>query len=246
MKKILFIIPFITLDNENGNDRFKYIYQNLKKDNDVTVITSSFCHTSKKQRAEVTNSLYKLIYEPGYKKNICLRRFYSHYVMVRNLKKYLNTLKNIDTIYVSVPSLKVASVATTYAKKNKIKLIIDVQDLWPEAFKMVVNIPIISDLIFIPFTLLADYIYRNASDIVAVSNTYGKRALKVNRKVNSYHAIYLGTDINKFDDYKEKYKIKKDKDIINIVYIGTLGSSYNLKDTIYAIKELNDRGINNI
>ncbi len=36
-----------------------------------------------------------------------------------------------------MPSLDVAKVAAKYAKENNIRFIIDIQDLWPEAFRMV-------------------------------------------------------------------------------------------------------------
>lgn len=59
---------------------------------------------------------------------------------------------------------------------------IDIQDIWPEAFKMVFNVPIISDLIFYPMKKMADYIYSRADSIVAVSDTYADRASTVNKE----------------------------------------------------------------
>ena len=51
-------------------------------------------------------------------------------------------------IYCAVPSLTGPYLISRYCKKNKIKFIIDIQDLWPEAFKMVFDVPIIKDIIF--------------------------------------------------------------------------------------------------
>lgn len=59
-------------------------------------------------------------------------------------------------------------------QKNKIPLIIDIQDLWPEAFKMAFNIPIISDILFAPMMRQANNIYSRADVIMAVSDTYVK------------------------------------------------------------------------
>ena len=74
--------------------------------------------------------------------------------------------------YIAVPSLDVAKIAAEYAEKNNIRFIIDVQDLWPEAFKMVFNVPFISDILFYPMLKQADYIYKAADEIIAVSQTY--------------------------------------------------------------------------
>lgn len=248
MKKVLFVAHFMDVE-KNSNNRFNYIIEALlKKDIDLEVITSSFSHREKTYRKH-ENKSYKLtlIDEPRYKKNVSLRRFYSHYIMAIRLKRYLKKIKDIpDIIYCAVPSLDVAKVMAKYAKKNKVKFIIDIQDLWPEAFKMIFNIPIISDMIFLPMNRKANYVYKNADSIIAVSETYLDRAKKVNRKSDTNKVIFLGTDKEKFDSYKNEVELIKSDNIIKIVYIGTLGYSYNLKIIIDAIKILNDKGINNI
>ena len=186
-KKVLIIANFTKLPNEDGNSRFPYIAGLLDKEKcDVELITSSFSHGLKKQRnkAENYNVDYKitLIDEPGYKKNVSLKRFYSHKIFAKNVEKYLNTLEKPDCIYLAIPSLDVAKVVAKFAEKNNIKFIIDIQDLWPEAFKMVFNIPILSNIIFYPMKKKADYAYSRADSIIAVSKTYRDRALLVNKK----------------------------------------------------------------
>lgn len=254
MKRILIIANYVNFPWEKGNCRFIYLLNNLDcYNNEIELITTDFCHYKKKKRENIkkyTNKLnYKvtLINEPGYKKNISLERIYSHYILGINLKKYLLKLKyKPDIIYCAVPSLDIAKVATQYAKKNNIKLIIDIQDLWPEAFKMVFNIPILSDMIFFPMRKKADYIYSNADEIIAVSETYANRALRVNKKCKKAHSIFLGTDLLYFDGLAEQNNNPKDNDFFTVVYIGTLGHSYDIKSIIDAIKILNNEGIKNI
>lgn len=249
MKKVIVISNFTSLPSENANSRFPYIINLLdSKEFDVELIASTFSHTKKMQRENNENVDYKitLIEEPGYKKNISLRRFYSHYKFSQNVKKYLETIDKPDIIYVAVPSLDVAKVACKYAEKNNIMFIIDIQDLWPEAFKMVFNIPIISDLIFYPMKKTADYIYSRADSIVAVSNTYADRASTVNKKYNQKLSVFLGTDLDEFDKSKKEFEIVPFDDVIRIAYIGTLGHSYDIKCVIDSIKILNEKGIKNI
>ncbi len=255
MKDILIIAHFTQIPGEYGNGRFNYIAEKIDKtDTYVELVTSSFSHRTKMQRTIAKHQMIKdinykltMLYEPGYKKNVSIKRFYSHYIIGKSLKHYLATRKKPDVIYCAVPSLDAAKVATKYAKKNNIKLIIDVQDLWPEAFKMVFNIPLISNIILWPIKRKAEYIYRNADDIVAVSQTYIDRAIKVNKKCKKGHAVFLGTELLYFDNLaKENKSLNKVEGEIRIVYIGTLGHSYDLTNVIDALKLVKEQGFSNI
>lgn len=253
--RILIVAHFTQMPNEKGNNRFSYIINELEKNknNYVELITSSFSHNEKKQRVidkeELDKINYKItnIYEPGYKKNVSIKRFYSHYIMSKNLGKYLYKLEyKPDVIYCAIPSLDIAKVTAKFAKKNNIKFIIDVQDLWPEAFKMIFNIPILSSLIFLPMKLKANYIYKSADSIVAVSDTYLARALKVNKTYKNAISVFLGTELSYFDKCRSESKLEKEEDCIQAVYIGTLGHSYDIITVIDAISILNNIYKNNI
>ncbi|EOU1595698.1 glycosyltransferase family 4 protein [Clostridium perfringens] len=238
-KDILMITHFTQVPWEAGNGRFLYLlnmfdYEKVK----VELVTTDFSHRTKEKRKKNNENLrYKLTYveELGYKKNVSIKRFFSHYIFAKNLRKYLVNRKKPDVIYCSIPSTDAAYYVTKYAKKNNIKLIIDIQDLWPEAFKMVFNIPIISDIIFYPMNRKANFVYKNADKIIGVSETYVNRALSVNRKVEKGLSVFLGTDLNYFDSL-----IKNDEKYndFTIVYVGTLGHSYNIKLIIDALEQV--------
>ena len=108
------------------------------------------------------------------------------------------------------------------------------------------DVPIISNILLYPMKKQAEYIYKNADDIVAVSNTYENIATKVNKKYKNKLVAYLGTYLEYFDKCKEENKEEYTDDIIRIVYIGTLGNNYNLECIIDAINILNNKGIKNI
>lgn len=254
--KILMIAQYTTFPFEGGNSRFTYLLDLFDySKNKIEFITSNFYHAKKIKRNIDKNTINELKYkltlidEPGYKKNVSIKRMFSHKVLSKRIKKYLNQMADKpDVIYCALPSLDVAYEAIKFAKKNKIRFIIDVQDLWPEAFKMALNIPIMSELIFYPMKKKADYVYSNASDIVAVSETYVQRALSVNTNIKEGLSVYLGTDLNKFDSFiKTKGKgVSQHSETIKIVYIGTLGTSYDIKSIIDAIQQLYNKGIKNI
>ncbi len=236
---------------ESNNSRFVYIAKLLamSKNNNVEIITSDFNHTKK----EKFNKIGKLdgvkitaCHEPGYPKNVCLKRFNSHKKLSKNIKEYLEKRRKPDIIYCAIPSLAVGKIVAQYAEKNGVRFVIDIQDLWPEAFKMVFKIPLLSNAIFYPMKRQANYIYKCADDIIAVSETYCNRALKVNKKVKKGLSVFLGTDLNYFDECKEKNNVEFNDNIIRIVYIGTLGHSYDILLIMKAIKILNNQGIKNI
>ncbi len=254
LKDILIIAHFTQAPGEKGNGRFHYIAENMKNINvKIEVVTSSFSHKTKMQRnitnEQLNNFPYKftMLFEPSYQKNVTLKRIYSHYVFGENLKKYLQKRKKPDVIYCAVPSLDVAKIAAKYAKSENIKFILDVQDLWPEAFKMVIKIPVFTDIIFYPMKKKADYIYSLADEIIAVSESYLKRALEVNDKSFNSKCVYLGTELNHFDQLvKENKNINKPKNEIWLGYIGTLGHSYDLRTVFDGLKLLQDKGYKNI
>lgn len=247
--KILIIAHFSGIPNKQNNDRFNYIARILSKENEVELITTSFSHRNKTKKVLDKEQLKKLDYkftticEPGYENNISLKRIYSHNIMARNLQKYLTGIKEKpDVIYCSVPSLSVAKTTAKYAKKNNIRFIIDIQDLWPEAFKMKFKIPIIRDIIFYPMKKIANYIYKQADDIVAVSDTYLNRAVKVNRKCKNKLSVFLGTELKTFDEYHKKNMKTFNDEYIRLVYIGTVGYSYDLKTIIDVTRTLQEKG----
>lgn len=252
IKEILLIAHFCNDFNEKGNNRFNYLSDLFANNGfDVELVTSNFSHNKKTKRGKkiLGNINYKVTFieEPSYKKNVSLKRFYSHYIMARNLKEYLKSRKKPELIYCSVPSLDVAKVIAKYAKENKVKLIIDIQDLWPEAFRMIFNVPVISSVVFYPMKRKADYIYKSADEIVAVSKTYLSRALDVNNKVTDGKVVFLGTELGKFDEAftNNKYQNKPEGEFW-IAYVGTLGHSYDIISVIEALEILKIKGFANL
>lgn len=248
MKRIVIVDHFSQTPQEPGNNRFIYLAKMLcSYGYQVEIVTTTFSHKTKQQRNLPKGLFEKLPYrytmlpEPGYPKNVCLKRFYSHRIFGKNLTKYFKTMQKADLILIAVPSLDVGTAAAMFCKKHQIPLIVDIQDIWPEAFKLVLNIPILSDLIFLPMTLQANYFYAQADKIIAVSETYKKRGLQNNKKDRRGLCVYLGTDLSEFDKNHKKFIVEKPKEEIWISYVGTLGHSYNIEIIIDALNQMADR-----
>lgn len=250
---ILLVANYWHFKEEKSSSRYRTMADVIVKSGyNLEIVTSSFRHLTKKQRdidkIDLETLPYKvtLLHEPGYKKNISLSRVYSHFIFGRNIDKYLRERKKPDAIIASVPSLDVGDVVTKYANKNDVKVIIDIQDLWPEAFKMAVNIPLLSDLMFFPMKLRADRIYARADRIMAVSDTYVKRGLKCNHKDKSGLSVYIGTDPELVENELKGKKINKPDNEFWIGYVGALGHSYDIKLIIDAVHKVYKKSDHNI
>jgi Glycosyltransferase len=229
------------MPNEEGNCRFCYLAGLLAKSGDhVELITSDYYHARKTYRRTDINSCYHLPYkvtflhEKKYKNNISAARILGHYLLGIHLRKYLRDHNPPDLIYCAVPSLDVAYESISYARLHGIKVVLDVQDLWPEAFRIKFNPVLAGKLIYRPFYKKADYVYTYADKIIAVSKTYIMRAKSCNRKDDTPLCVYIGTQLEKFDSVVAAER--RYPDTITFVYIGTLGYNYDLPCIFKALK----------
>ena len=125
---------------------------------------------------------FKLTYlhEPGSPGNVSPQRLWSHYVWGINVEKYIKKLeKKPDVIYSSLPTFSAARLVGKWCNKNGVKFVVDVQDLWPEAFKVAIKNPVLQ-LAFLPMEWVANAAYKAADYIIGCSDTYRDRGLSVN------------------------------------------------------------------
>lgn len=243
---ILILANFCGDLSGGGNNRFLYLADMLSEKHEVEIATSDFDHGAKTAYSlPPIERPYRvtLLHEKGYPKNVCLQRFASHREFGKNFAAYIARRKKPDVIYAAVPSLTAPLVAADYCRQHGIRFVIDVQDLWPEAFEMVFHVPALSALAFMPFHSIADRIYGTADAVCAVSRTYVDRALSVNSKVKKGTCVFLGTRLEDFDrNAREHFVTDKPAGELWLGYCGTLGSSYDLTCVINALALLRKGG----
>ena len=254
-KKIAVISMGVKLNGEKGYSRFRYIGDFLSDAGyQVDLITTTFQHWEKAQRdidaikKEDYKFQLKFIYEPGYRKNIDPRRIWSHHIAAKNLTKLLEKEGDYDLIYCEIPPNDVALAAAEYAKKKGIPFVPDVNDLWPEAMRMVLDISVISDILFYPLQRDAEKVYSLVSGIIGTSDEYRDRPLKHQNLDVPRKTVYVGNEIAEFDKGAETYgpQIQKGSGEFWVSYAGTIGTSYDIRTMVLAGKELLDRGMDQI
>ncbi|WP_168405048.1 glycosyltransferase [Acinetobacter indicus] len=235
-KHILIIAPYITFPNEPGANRFIAVAKKLSQKYSVTLVTSKFCHILKSIRAQnpyMQEFKVILIDEPGYQKNVSLKRLLSHHIFCKKFEQFLASYNEpIDLVYSAYPLIKTNYILGKYKKKYGYKLVIDVQDIWPEAISG--PIPLFSNTIaqkiLAPITKYANETYSLADGLVAVSKTYLKRSDVKNLDDNLKKVVYIGADSLHFENYEKEKKAQK----IIATYIGTMAGSYDLQTVVKA------------
>jgi glycosyltransferase involved in cell wall biosynthesis len=210
---------------------------------DVVLLTSDFNHVTKShQQPMLPYSEFRVEYlhEPQYPNNISIKRLYSHYCWGKSVEKYLNTHERPDVIYCALPSLTAGSKAVDYCKKNNVKFVVDIQDLWPEAFCLIIKNKILQ-LGLKPMEWLANKSYAYADLVIGVSNTYRDRGLCVNKKDKNGLTVFLGNHLDRFEFGKQNYHKDKPENEFWIAYIGTIGYSYDILCVIDGIAKYNTK-----
>lgn len=212
----------------------------------MLLITSRFRHYDKSFRrhedaAATSNGRLrvKLLDEPGYRKNVSLARVASHRVFVRNLARWLHSPQAAeqDIVYCAYPLMATNLLLGKHKARLGYKLIVDVQDVWPESFSSVV--PFLKKVPhkLLPFASRANRAYRCADALVAVSQTYLDRAKEANPNVPG-EAVYIGTDFAAIAPPRFRSKTTR------LFYLGTLSYSYDVETVCKGVRKLLDDGEN--
>ncbi len=178
---ITIVAPYCSLPSEPYFNRFWYLAELLSQSHDVLLITSRFRHYDKSFRrhedarnASAERLKVILLDEPGYGKNVSLARLASHRTFVKNFERLLEGCRphEWDIVYSAYPLMATNLLLGRHKAHLGYKLIIDVQDVWPESFSSVV--PFLKKIPhnLLPFADRADCAYRCADALVAVSQTY--------------------------------------------------------------------------
>lgn len=251
MKKIAVITMGVRLNGEKGYTRFRYLCDFLTDAGyQVDLITTTFQHWEKAQRdiEKIKREDYKFgikfIYEPGYKKNVDLKRIQSHKTAAKNLTELLEKEGDYDLLYAEIPPNDVALAAAEYAKRKGIPFVADVNDLWPEAMRMVLDIPVISPILFYPLQRDAEKVYSLVSGVIGTSDEYRDRPFQNQNRSVPKATVYVGNEIAVFDkgaQDNDEVVVKLDGEFW-VTYAGTIGTSYDIRTMVLAGEELAKRG----
>lgn len=184
----------------------------------------------------------KLLQESGYTKNVSVARVQSHHVLVKDFEQWLEQCRpgDWDVVYSAYPLIATNLLLGKHKARLGYKLIIDVQDVWPEAFSAV--IPALKKIPhnLLPFASRANAAYAYADGLVAVSQSYLDRAKEANPNAPG-EVVYIGADYDKLGSAQPK-QFESGK--TRFFYLGTLSYSYDMETVCQGIQRLAEAGEN--
>lgn len=253
-KKIAIVsLGYLWFPCESGPSRFFDIACTFAQAGyDVECITTSFQHFKKAPRDKETilsqNYPFKITFidTPPYKKNIDVRRVLSNQKAARNLEAYLKThVSEYDLVYLSIPANNVAAVVSSLCRQAGVPVIVDVEDLWPEAMSMIVKSEFLRKLLFSSFERDAERTYQNASAIVGTSEDYTERAFKKRVRDIPFRTVYVGCNLQDFDQgiHDFVHEVQKPEGEYWVTYAGSISTSYDIKNLIDAGRLLESEGV---
>lgn len=249
-KRIALVVEAVRLEGETrGQSRIQFLARLLSEQGfEVDLITSTFQHWDKAQR-DTTDERYqnlpyriRFVYEPDFKKNIELRRIRSHAAFARNLRamlesRFADNPHAYDLIYSLIPMNDMARTCAEVAHEHGIPFIVDVNDLWPEAMRMAIDVPVLSDVAFAPFARDAKRTYELATAVVGTSDEYADRPAKDRTEPYIKRTVYVGNDLSAFDSGAQENAsaVTKPEGELWVAYAGTTGKSQDLATLVEAM-----------
>ena len=110
----------------------------------------------------------KFVRVPGYRRNICLKRIWSHWRFAKNWAALASAVTETpDLIVVSSPPLFIGREVRRFCARTGAKYIVDIMDAWPETFERVAPRWALGWM-----RRLARDNYRQAAGITAVAQRY--------------------------------------------------------------------------
>lgn len=249
-KKILLINRAVYVPGEGGYKRTMYLFDMMKElGYQVTLLTSDFNHYKKSTRdiSEFRKNHPKyddivFLHTPSYSNNISVKRYHAERCWTKAVSLWLKQhSEEYSVVMLSMPDMNTIIDIHKICEKAAIKMLIDVRDLRPEAFHVLVKNDFLYRILFFPMKLKANRAYACADELIAVSNEYLKRGLSANKKSKNASAIYIGATLELFYQGIKAYgeEIEKKTEEFWLTYVGTIGTSYDFETIIEAMVSIN-------
>jgi len=220
----------------------------------VTWWTSSFSHAPKihlvEKDSEKTegNWRLKLLKGPGYKKNVSFARIRHQKHFAQRFSQLAAGEEQPDLIIAPVPTIENAKAAIDFGLRHNIPVIVDIRDLWPDELRDLAPSllrPVAKILLFKAYQKIK-YVCKNASGLMAVSQSYLDYGLKVaQRQQGDRDLVFpLGYSNKEFSQDKmqeaeqwvDDLAIRSDE--LVVCFFGTIGNYFDLETVINAARKL--------
>jgi glycosyltransferase involved in cell wall biosynthesis len=260
---IWIVNPYGTLPSEGWRHYRSYMLAKAleKRGHTITWWMSNFEHRTKSFRSALGG--YQLLVDgvsvilvdsPSYSRNISLGRLLYEKKFGEKFYELAKSQTRPDLIVIAEPSIFYCKQVVKFVEDKRIKLVVDVLDLWPELFAILLP-PFLRRfhrIFFFPLYYRRKKLLEAADGIVTVTADY---MVKISKTLNSTPkqqlVSYLGVDVAQFDndarngDLPELLTAFSNKfSGLTAVYAGTLGDAYDMETLIESIELCISRKLN--
>lgn len=233
-EKILVISCFFdNINTSRPNLAYKYFLSRFE----TKLVYNTYSHVDKKYKIHEEENFIP-INAIKYKKNISLKRIISHIDFSVKVKQLIKKEKP-QYVYITIPPNILGYLCIKLCKKLNIKTIIDIVDIWPEAF------PVNNKYKKI-FNILIGRLWRkirtrciNMADYIISESDYFYKIINIERG-NNTETIYLCKYMeDKCEVDKELDNIVNSESAIKIAYLGSINNIYDFESLIEICKNIN-------
>ena len=217
--------------------------------------SSSFNHTAKRQRCDrdvaltVTPRLeIKLLHALGYPRNVSLRRVINHRRIARKFAQAAARESRPDVILCSFPTIELSKAAAEYGRARGIPVVLDIRDLWPDAFIKLLPAPVRPFAKLVLWRMFRDtqQALQRSDSLVAVSAGYLEWALRRahRERCQADRVFHLGYEPVAVTDEEVRQAETKlrgqgvDPSKVICWFVGVFGRTYDLGPVIDAAHDL--------
>lgn len=186
---------------------------------------------------------------PPYSKNITFKRILSNREMAFNIKHALaKRIGEIDLVFCSIAPNEVGAEVAKVCKMAGVPMIVDIEDLWPEAMAMVLKHDGLRNFLLQGFIKDAEYVYQNCAAAIGTSPDYTERAFKRGKRDIPYETVYVGVDLVNFDKGAKDNtpKVNKPEGEFWVTYSGSISNSYDVLNLVKAMEIIENTGHSDI
>jgi glycosyltransferase involved in cell wall biosynthesis len=184
-----------------------------------------------RQRSEAANWI--AVKSLSYVKNLSARRLFSHIYFAFQALKIVKQIEP-DLIYITLPPNSTAALVGKYAGRNRIKFVLDIVDMWPEALPFNNLAKKVGWLPFWFWRALRNKAFSNATKIITECDLYKQELNLQFHKNLDINTVYLTKRISRDDNMLPPDCVAQDT--LNICYLGSINHIIDL-DLILALAD---------
>ncbi|MFY9510929.1 MAG: glycosyltransferase family 4 protein [Rubrivivax sp.] len=236
--------PYGTVPGEGWRDYRSYMLALAlhARGHQVRWFLSDFVHRSKTYRQAGSHSMkpgleVTALHASAYSSNISLDRIRYERSFGRSFAQASAELPKPDVVVLADPSLFYSAPVLRYCRSSGCKLVLDVIDLWPELFAVVLPKPLrrLQGAIFAPLYNRRRRLAAAADGVVAVTGDYLDTVCPAtSHPAKPRQVAYWGVDLADFRNAsspaglgRRMHGVRDDAALV-VAYAGTLGDAYDM------------------